>query len=136
MVGKYVDSLPFYRQIEMMKRLGMDIPPATVTDWFKDVADLLRPLCYRIRDLVMDTDLRHTACVHSLKKMTDNGIDAYCCLPYLSTFMGHKKVMDTEYYLRLTEEVYSDIVKRESGVTSCILSVTQLALNNNENGQI
>lgn len=44
--------------------------------------------------------------------------------------------MDTEYYLRLTEEVYSDIVKRESGVTSCILSVAQLALNNNENGQI
>lgn len=36
-------------------------------------------------------DLRHTACVHSLKKMTDNGIDAYCCLPYLSTFVGHKK---------------------------------------------
>lgn len=56
MVGKYVDSLPFYRQIEMMKRLGMDIPPATVSDWFKDVADLLRPLYYRIRDPVMDTD--------------------------------------------------------------------------------
>ncbi len=50
--------------------------------------------------------------------------------------MGHKKVMDTEYYLRLTEEVYSDIVKRESGVTSRILSVAQLAPNNNENGQI
>lgn len=56
MVGKYIDSLPFYRQIEMMKRLGRDIPPATVSDWFKDVADLLRPLYYRIRDLVMDTD--------------------------------------------------------------------------------
>lgn len=56
MVGKYVDSLPFYRQIEMMKRLGMNIPPATVSDWFKDVADLLRPLYYRIRDLVMETD--------------------------------------------------------------------------------
>ena len=40
----------------MIKRLGMDIPPATVSDWFKDVADLLRPLYYRIRDLVMDTD--------------------------------------------------------------------------------
>ena len=55
-VGKYVDSLPFYRQIEMMKRLGMDIPPATVSDWFKDVAHLLRPLYYRIRDIEMDTD--------------------------------------------------------------------------------
>lgn len=39
-----------------MKRLGMDIPPATVSDWFKDVADLLRPLYYRIRDPVMETD--------------------------------------------------------------------------------
>ena len=40
----------------MIQRLGMDIPPATVSDWFKDVADLLRPLYYRIRDLVIDTD--------------------------------------------------------------------------------
>ena len=56
MVGKYVDSLPFYRQIEMMNLLWMDIPPATVSDWFKDVADLLRPIYYRIRDLVIDTD--------------------------------------------------------------------------------
>lgn len=39
-----------------MKRLGMDIPPAAMSDWFKDVADLLRPLYYRIRDLVMETD--------------------------------------------------------------------------------
>lgn len=56
MVGKYVDSLPFYRQIEMMKRLGMNLPPATVSGWFTDVADLLRPLYFRIRELVMDTD--------------------------------------------------------------------------------
>ena len=47
MVGKYVDRLSFYRHIEMIQRLGMDIPPATVSDWFKDVTDLLRPLYYR-----------------------------------------------------------------------------------------
>lgn len=56
MVGKYVDSLPFYRQIEMMKRLGMNIPPSTISDWFCEVADLLRPLYFRIRELVMQTD--------------------------------------------------------------------------------
>lgn len=56
MVGKYVDCLPFYRQIEMMKRQGMNIPPSTINDWFFDVADLLRPLYFRIRDLVMQTD--------------------------------------------------------------------------------
>ena len=56
MVGKYVDSIPFYRQIEMMKRLGMNIPPATVIGWFTDVADLLRPFYYRIRDMVLEAD--------------------------------------------------------------------------------
>lgn len=56
MVGKYVDCLPFYRQIEMMKRLGMNIPPATVSGWFSDVADLMRPLYFRIRELVMESD--------------------------------------------------------------------------------
>ena len=49
-------GLPFYRQIEMMKRQGMNIPPSTINDWFFDVADLLRPLYFRIRDLVMQTD--------------------------------------------------------------------------------
>ena len=56
MVGKYVDCLPFYRQIEMMKRIGMNIPPSTISDWFSDVADLLRPLYFRIRELVMECD--------------------------------------------------------------------------------
>lgn len=56
MVNKYVNHLPFYRQIEMMKRLGANLPPPTVNDWFKDTADLLRPLYYRLRELVLATD--------------------------------------------------------------------------------
>lgn len=56
MVNKYVNHLPFYRQIEMMKRLGANLPPPTVNDWFKDTADLLRPLYYRLKELVLSTD--------------------------------------------------------------------------------
>ncbi|RNC64445.1 IS66 family transposase [Proteiniphilum sp. X52] len=56
MVNKYVNHLPFYRQIEMMKRLGANLPPPTVNDWFKDTADLLRPLYHRLRELVLATD--------------------------------------------------------------------------------
>lgn len=55
-MGKYVDHLPFHRQIEMFKRLGCSIPPPTVNDWFLEVADLLRPLYYRLRELVLGTD--------------------------------------------------------------------------------
>ena len=55
-MGKYVDHLPFHRQIEMYRRLGCSIPPPTVNDWFLEVADLLRPLYYRLRELVLGTD--------------------------------------------------------------------------------
>ena len=34
MVGKYVDHLPFYRQVQMFKRLGVSIPPSTIEVWF------------------------------------------------------------------------------------------------------
>ena len=47
MVGKYVDHLPFYRQIQMFKRLGFSIPAATIEGWFHDVADLMRPAYFR-----------------------------------------------------------------------------------------
>lgn len=56
MVGKYVDHLPFYRQVQMYKRLGVSIPPSTIESWFHDVADLMRPAYYRLRELVLATD--------------------------------------------------------------------------------
>ena len=56
MVNKYVNHLPFYRQVEMFKQLGMRIPPSTINDWFKETADLLRPLYYRLQEKVLSTD--------------------------------------------------------------------------------
>jgi transposase len=56
MINKYVNHLPFYRQIQMMKQMGVNLPPPTVNDWFKDTADLLRPLYYRLKEIVFATD--------------------------------------------------------------------------------
>ncbi len=55
-IGKYVYHLPFYRQIQMLKQLGANLPPSTINDWFKDTADLLRPLYYRLKEIVLATD--------------------------------------------------------------------------------
>jgi transposase/uncharacterized coiled-coil protein SlyX len=55
-VGKYVDHLPFHRQIQIYKRLGVTIPAATIESWFHEVADLMRPLYYRLRDIVLSSD--------------------------------------------------------------------------------
>jgi integrase len=54
-------------------------------------------------------DVRHTFCCHSLKKMSDAGIDMYCALPVLSAYLGHSGISSTERYLRLTEEIYPDV---------------------------
>jgi transposase len=56
MINKYVNHLPFYRQIQMFKQLGIHIPASTINDWFRETADLLRPLYYRLREKVLSTD--------------------------------------------------------------------------------
>ena len=63
-------------------------------------------------------DLRHTFAVHSLMHQVRNGADIYCTLPILSVFLGHKKLSDTETYVRLTQEMYPDVLKLESSITS------------------
>lgn len=56
MVNKYVNHLPFYRQIQMFKSLGVSIAASTVNDWFKGTADLLRPLYFRLKELVLSSN--------------------------------------------------------------------------------
>lgn len=55
-IDKYVNHLPFYRQIEMFKQQGISIAPATINGWFQQVADLMRPTYYRLKELVLDSD--------------------------------------------------------------------------------
>jgi len=55
-IDKYVNHLPFYRQIQMFRQQGISIAPATINGWFQDVADLMRPAWYRLRELVLGSD--------------------------------------------------------------------------------
>lgn len=56
MVNKYVNHLPFHRQIQMFKQLGVILPATTINDWFSQTADLLRPLYYRLKEIVLSSD--------------------------------------------------------------------------------
>lgn len=49
-------------------------------------------------------DARHAFAVHSLQATIDAGTPSYAFLPVLATYMGHKNIKDTEYYLHLTLE--------------------------------
>lgn len=57
-------------------------------------------------------DLRHTFAVHTLQKWVEAGEDLTAMLPVLSVFMGHKSIHATSRYLRLTAEVYPDVMRQ------------------------
>ena len=51
-------------------------------------------------------DLRHTFCVNALVKLSEEGMDLYCSMPILMTYMGHQSLEATNRYVRLTKEMY------------------------------
>lgn len=56
-------------------------------------------------------DFRHTFSVHCLKKWILAGKDMNVALPILSAYLGHKDLNGTQIYLRLTADMYPDIIK-------------------------
>jgi hypothetical protein len=48
--------------------------------------------------------------------MSKSGLDLYYSLPLLSTFLGHKSLGATDQYVRLTVEMYPDLLKDEKGI--------------------
>lgn len=73
--------------------------------------------------------IRHTTAVHSLVKLTNLGKDLYCALNFLSVFLGYKSILGTEYYVRLTKEMYPEVLKLDMESTSQIFAHLNLKLN-------
>jgi len=65
-------------------------------------------------------DFRHTFSVHTLAKMSENGLDLYYSLPILSKYLGHKSLEATDQYVRLTEEMFPDLLKKTNDVCAYI----------------
>lgn len=95
---------------------GMPLYECAVLYWFKRI---LRTSGIS-RTGIRIHDLRHTAAVHSLMNMVNKNIDVYCALPILSVFLGHKSVDSTEKYVRLTQEVYPEVINMEQAFTSYV----------------
>jgi len=56
LVSKYQDHLPFYRQIEIFRRQGISLAPATVNGWFSAAVDLLEPLYNALKKDILSSD--------------------------------------------------------------------------------
>lgn len=55
-------------------------------------------------------DIRHTHCCHVLQKASRTGMDLSNMLPALSVYMGHESITATSQYLKMTAEVYPEIL--------------------------
>ena len=62
-------------------------------------------------------------------------MDMYCCIPILSTFIGHKQVSDTQQYIRLTQEVFPSILEKDRSINRSIANVIAYAIINSENDE-
>ena len=56
MVSKYVDHLPYYRQIQIYKRQGLVLTDSTINGWFNATAELLQPLYDVLAREVLDSN--------------------------------------------------------------------------------
>ena len=63
-------------------------------------------------------DIRHTHCCHVLQAASCNKTDLSNMLPALSVYMGHESVIATSQYLKMTAEIYPDILHTVESVCS------------------
>lgn len=71
-------------------------------------------------------DLRHSFSVHSLAYLADQGLDLYYCLPLLSKYLGHKSLSATDSYVRLTSEMYPQLLNKVNRI--CEFVFPQISL--------
>ncbi|MBQ2860121.1 MAG: tyrosine-type recombinase/integrase [Peptococcaceae bacterium] len=57
-------------------------------------------------------DFRHTFAVHTLAEMSSQGLDLYYSLPILSKYLGHASLEATDHYVRLTAEMYPELLQQ------------------------
>jgi transposase len=56
MISKFVDHLPYYRQVQQFKREGVTIAESTISGWFRAICKLLDPLYDELRSQVLASD--------------------------------------------------------------------------------
>ena len=61
---------------------------------------------------------RHSFSVHSLAEMSRQGLDLYYSLPILSNYLGHSSLEATDKYVRLTSDMYPELIQEVNSLCS------------------
>lgn len=88
---------------------GGQLDTSTIYGWFRDI--LWKAGIAHTGKGPRLHDVRHVYAVTCLKNWIRQGRDLTNCLAYLSVYLGHEDIRGSQRYLRLTSELYPDIVK-------------------------
>jgi transposase len=56
---KYVDALPLYRQVEIFKRIGVEMDRGTLASWMTKCGQLVQPLINLVHEKILAQDFLH-----------------------------------------------------------------------------
>jgi integrase len=115
-----IEGLTDKESFFFVSAIGKPLTNGTVYCWFKKVLRQCGIPHTGKKQGPRVHDVRHTSAVHSFEKMVKSGVDIYCALPILSTFLGHKTISGTEKYVRMVQEIYPDIIGMQNPVTSFV----------------
>ena len=111
---------------------GGPIRQAAITNRFHDLQRAIGMAATSSGYLPRIHDIRHSACVMAMRKLTATGKDIYYCMPQLAAYMGHCNPFDTEYYLRLTPTAFPELLEMTSYVTQPIEKIISQYLRKKE----
>ena len=58
-IQKYADALPLYRQVEIFKRIGIEMDRSTLANWMVKCGQLIQPLINLIHEKILEQNFLH-----------------------------------------------------------------------------
>jgi len=64
--------------------------------------------------------LRHTFVVNKMNEWMETGVDTAVMMPYLSRYLGHSSIVETQYYFHTIEQAFP-IIRRHDAISDSII---------------
>lgn len=119
---KYREMLPHKSKFFFVKLNGCECPSNSFIRWWNKILKI-SDVKHRGKTVgPRMQDLRHTFCVKSMVRLAKEGKDLYYILPILSMYVGHQSLAATDRYVRMTSEMYPDLLSQTDSICSYIFS--------------
>lgn len=117
---KYRELLPHHSNLFFVRMNGCGCSINPFHGWWNKILQKaeIKHLGNKVGPRIQD--LRHTFCVKSMARLSKEGKDLYYVLPILSTYVGHQSLAATDRYVRMTSEMYPDLLNQTDSICSYI----------------